>query len=739
MPTSPGVEAAAAAVVNGKFYVMGGDDVTNGLNTNYIYTIATNTWTTGATLPDLRTNTYGTAASNGMIYVYGGVILPAFTTVDNLLRYDPVANSWANLGSAGTGGRGNYGGISPFGTGQLLITDGALNTGVSSTATHIFTISSGTFSAGPAMIGNRAGHAQGTLPDGRVIVADGFNTATTVTSTVELLGASCPSASPSPTSTPVATPTPSPTRTPTPTPTINPSPSPSCTPGGYTVMTTTGTITAGGTDIGNHCDDCGTVVNLPFPVTVYGTATSVVTAGSNGDVQLTTTPSTKVFWWAGCMPVNPDPTSQGPFLNTLFPYYDDLRTDVNPMQACADCGIFTQTLGTAPNRQFVIRYKTTYFNHAGTAEFQVLLTEGSGTLSVIYGPSNNNGLEATSGLQRDLNVFTSFSCLQSTLTSGLRVNYIPAGCPTGSPSPTPPVTPTPPRTPTPTPSMSPTPGVTPTPGLRFCNGAPIDMNLNAPAVPYPSIITVAGAPSITGGVIVTLNGLWHQFPDNIDILLVGPRGQKYVLMGDAGGPIPIPQTAPVTLTLRDFVPTVLPNNGPLVTGTYIPTNWETPVLSFAAPAPPAPYVEPGNQPFPPIGRTLFGSFGLLNPNGVWSLYVRDDGGNPVDPEILVGQISGGWCIEFLPPTAAGVSISGRVMTASGAGIRNARVVVSGNALPEPREVTTGSFGYFSVDGLIAGETYVVTVNSQRYTFQAPSRVYNLVDNITDADFVADQE
>ena len=42
MPTSPGVEAAAGAVVNGKFYVMGGDDFNNGLNTNFIYDIATN-------------------------------------------------------------------------------------------------------------------------------------------------------------------------------------------------------------------------------------------------------------------------------------------------------------------------------------------------------------------------------------------------------------------------------------------------------------------------------------------------------------------------------------------------------------------------------------------------------------------------------------------------------------------------------------------------------------------------
>ena len=70
----------------------------------------------------------------------------------------------------------------------------------------------------------------------------------------------------------------------------------------------------------------------------------------------------------------------------------------------ADCGIFTQTLGTPPNRQFVIRWKTTYFNHPGegTAEFEVLLTEGSDTLSAIYGATLNNGLEAASGIQQDL-------------------------------------------------------------------------------------------------------------------------------------------------------------------------------------------------------------------------------------------------------------------------------------------------------------------------------------------------
>jgi hypothetical protein len=253
---------------------------------------------------------------------------------------------------------------------------------------------------------------------------------------------------------------------PTPTGTPSPTATATCTVG-YTTDTASGTVTPGGTDIGNHCDDCFTQVDLPFPVNVYGAPVSVAFAGSNGDLQLTTTPGEKLFYWAECVPVTPD--QGGPFNNTLFPYYDDLRTDETGV--CADCGIFTQTLGTAPNRQFVIRWKTTYFNFPGTAEFQVLLTEGSDTLSAIYGTSENNGLTATSGIQQNETTFTSFSCFEATLTSGLRVNYIPTGC--GSPTPTPTSTATATATATPTatatvapPRPTPTPRPRPTPAPR---------------------------------------------------------------------------------------------------------------------------------------------------------------------------------------------------------------------------------------------------------------------------------
>jgi len=251
------------------------------------------------------------------------------------------------------------------------------------------------------------------------------------------------------------------TPTPTPTGTPSPTPTPTCQVT-YTTATGSGTITAGGTDIGNHCDDCFTQIDLPFPVNVYGAPTSVAWPASNGDLHLAN-PTLKSFYYQQCVPVDPSP--DGPWTNTLFPFYDDLLTTDGPFQTCSDCGIFTQTVGIPPNRQFIIRWKTVYFNNVGNAEFEVILTEGSDTLSVIYGDtSGDNGLTAASGIQQDLSVFTSFSCFEATLTSGVRVDYIPTGC--ASPTPTATATATATPTATTVPRSTPTPRPRPTPAPR---------------------------------------------------------------------------------------------------------------------------------------------------------------------------------------------------------------------------------------------------------------------------------
>jgi hypothetical protein len=252
-------------------------------------------------------------------------------------------------------------------------------------------------------------------------------------------------------------------------------------------------------------------------------------------------------------------------------------------------------------------------------------------------------------------------------------------------------------------------------------------NLPSLVSPYPSTINVTGAANVIGSMRVSIYDYSHQFPDNVDLLLVGPQGQEFILMADAGGLNPV---GPVTISFTDTAGVVLPDDGPLTTGNREPTSWITPVTNFPAPAPPGPYNEPGSTIGGTGTQTLLGNFGGTNPNGNWSLYARLQGGG-------TGQIAGGWGIEFLVPTAAQASISGRVMTAEGIAIRNAEVTITGNTLTTPLRATTSSFGYFSFDGLQTGETYVVTVNSRRYTFAVPSQVISLTDNVSDLNFVAD--
>lgn len=159
-------------------------------------------------------------------------------------------------------------------------------------------------------------------------------------------------------------------------------------------------------------------------------------------------------------------------------------------------------------------------------------------------------------------------------------------------------------------------------GSAFCNPGPIAIPDGAltggPATPYPSNIFVSGLTGAVSKVTLTLNNLTDTRPDDLDMLLVGPNGAKFVVMSDVGG-----QTAVgnITLTLDDAAASLLPDATPLTTGAFRPTavNFGSGAM-FPAPAPGAPYSFA--QPF---GAATFAtSFGGSNPNGTWSLYVVDD-------------------------------------------------------------------------------------------------------------------
>ena len=85
------------------------------------------------------------------------------------------------------------------------------------------------------------------------------------------------------------------------------------------------------------------------------------------------------------------------------------------------------------------------------------------------------------------------------------------------------------------------------------------------------------------------------------------------------------------------------------------------------------------------------------------------------------------------PTAAAVSISGRVVTAGGNGIRNARVLLT-DQNGVTRTVITSAFGYYQFAGVQSGTTYVLNVSAKRFVF-AP-RVVALSDEVTDLELVA---
>jgi hypothetical protein len=96
-------------------------------------------------------------------------------------------------------------------------------------------------------------------------------------------------------------------------------------------------------------------------------------------------------------------------------------------------------------------------------------------------------------------------------------------------------------------------------------------------------------------------------------------------------------------------------------------------------------------------------------------------------------------VNGFAPTAAESTISGRVTTASGRGIRNAVVQIFGGNLGETRYIRTNPFGYYRISGLDSGQTYILNVASKQYSFTNPTRVITLNEDLTGEDFVSESK
>jgi fibronectin-binding autotransporter adhesin len=133
----------------------------------------------------------------------------------------------------------------------------------------------------------------------------------------------------------------------------------------------------------------------------------------------------------------------------------------------------------------------------------------------------------------------------------------------------------------------------------------------------------------------------------------------------------------------------------------------------------------------PPGLTL-SSDGLLSgmptAGGTFTFTVK-----AVDTDGMAGaQI---YTIQVFAPTAANVSVSGRVLAPDGNGLRNALVILTG---PDGavREARSGSFGYYRFDDVPAGQTYVINVVSKR--FQFIPQVVTITEELNNLNFTAPQ-
>jgi hypothetical protein len=135
------------------------------------------------------------------------------------------------------------------------------------------------------------------------------------------------------------------------------------------------------------------------------------------------------------------------------------------------------------------------------------------------------------------------------------------------------------------------------------------------------------------------------------------------------------------------------------------------------------------------------SFADLPADGTYVVTASDADADSFDPpqtviDNLIADTAGA-DFTLTGPTAAPVSVSGRVIRADGGGIAKARVELIGPG-GEKLVALTNPFGYYHFDGVVAGSTYILSVSSKQYRFANNPRVISVLDELAEIDFIGSQ-
>ncbi len=90
---------------------------------------------------------------------------------------------------------------------------------------------------------------------------------------------------------------------------------------------------------------------------------------------------------------------------------------------------------------------------------------------------------------------------------------------------------------------------------------------------------------------------------------------------------------------------------------------------------------------------------------------------------------------ILAPTAAPVSVQGRVLTANGRGISKALISAT-DSNGKTRTALTNPFGYYKFDDLSAGDTFTFEVSHKLYKFSNPVQILSPGENVSEFNFIS---
>ncbi|WP_229705590.1 carboxypeptidase regulatory-like domain-containing protein [Micromonospora sonchi] len=187
---------------------------------------------------------------------------------------------------------------------------------------------------------------------------------------------------------------------------------------GYACSTGSSGFVSASTVLALTGDDAATMVTLPFPVRFHGESYTSGRVHTNGLVSFGPVSGEPDTWVNPTMPTVAAPNA------VVAPFWDDFEVD-------AAASVRTQTVGTAPNRSYVVEWRNVGFRptNAQRVTFEVIFHE-DGRIAFHYGAMSTpvqQGAAATVGLENASGTVAAlYSYHEAALTANSSITYTPA-------------------------------------------------------------------------------------------------------------------------------------------------------------------------------------------------------------------------------------------------------------------------------------------------------------------------